>query len=143
MSKRILLCLTMLVSACAVDPGDKTDPAQDVAAASAEAAARKASSEPKTEDCKLAEELGLGKLAVQSCLAAAPINAGGAVAQLPDGTATTQACNTYYGSCSGISGCSRAVGGGWEVTFCGSWLYTWMTVCDGQPTGWGTGFCLF
>lgn len=43
----------------------------------------------------------------------------------------------------GIAGCSRAVGEGWELTNCGPFIYSWMTICGGQPTGWGVGLCLF
>ncbi len=92
------------------------------------------------ELCPLAAKEG-GDLAVSSCQASAPITDLGKLATQPAGDVQSQACSTYYGSCTGISGCSRATGEGWQFTKCGSWLYAWMTVCNGQPSGWGTGFC--
>jgi hypothetical protein len=97
----------------------------------------------RSESCELAPD----KRALESCLAGSPISAAGELAEVPSApfstTAALGACATYTGSCTGINGCSRAVGGGWEFTVCGTFIYAWMTICDGQPTGWGNGICLF
>lgn len=135
------IAAAILLTAC-VQTEDATEGALDETSVSEDSTVRDAPG-GKSEACALATELGLGETAVQSCLAGAPISNRGVLAPLPTRPAATQACNTYYGSCSGISGCSRAVGEGWELTNCGSFLYSWMTICNGQPTGWGTGFCFF
>lgn len=142
MLKQVGMCLVMLASACATeaDESDEADAEQSIAEP---AGARQAPIKPAAESCKLAEELGCDKLAVRSCLAGAPINAGGTMAEVHGGPAITEACNTYYGNCSGGDGCSSAIGGGWEYTACGSFLYAWMTICDGHASAWGTGFCVF
>jgi hypothetical protein len=135
MLKNVML-LAVLMSACTTDPADNTDQS----AGSAEPGSQ--ASDGKPGECKRAQELGYGDAAVQSCQAGAPINGEGVVAE-PSDKAFFAQCNTYYGGCSGVNGCSRAVGEGWELTNCGSFLYSWMTICDGEPSSWGTGFCLF
>ncbi len=92
--------------------------------------------------CELARELGYSEADVLSCEQGAPVEIEGYVANA-EGEVSAQACNTYYGSCMGISGCSRAVGEGYSYTECGSWKYVWMTVCDGVKTGWGVGGCVW
>ena len=90
-------------------------------------------------------------LAYLSCSLGQPVNAAGFTAgdlageKTPgdDSETAYKACNTYYGLCTGANGCSRAVGEDWEFTACGSFLYAWMTICDGQAASWGTGFCLW
>lgn len=128
---KTLILLTVLVSACATDPTGDAD-------------RMAGSTEPgvKPGDCQRAQELGYGDAAVESCMAAAPINGDGVIAE-PSDNVFLAGCNTYSGACSGISGCSRAVGEGWQLTNCGSFIYSWMTICGGQPTGWGIGICLF
>jgi hypothetical protein len=54
-----------------------------------------------------------------------------------------QWCDTFYGSCTGRYGTSCAYGDGWVACATGSFLYTWLTICDGNPTGYGTGFCFW
>jgi len=142
MKNRLGVCLLVLVSACAVDAGNEGEVEQALAQSGAELA-RPAGPKPEAEACKLAETYDASKLAVRSCIAGRPIDASGLFAESTTGDVRSQACMTYQGSCSGVNGCSRAVGGGWEFTACGTFLFAWMTICDGQPTGWGTGFCLF
>jgi hypothetical protein len=140
MMNRLGVCLLVLISACAVEADTDGEVEQALAGSAAEAAQP---ADPGPAVCKPAEAYDAGKLAVRSCLAGVPINVSGLLAEPTTGAASTQSCATYYGSCSGGNGCSRAVGGGWQFTACGSFLFAWMTICDGQPTGWGTGFCLF
>lgn len=137
MLKKIGIVAVMLLAACL-----QTEDAPDETSAAQESIVQQ---QPggKAEACALARDLGLGETALQSCLAGSPISSRGVLAPLPTRPAATQACNTYYGTCSGVNGCSRAVGEGWELTNCGSFLYSWMTICNGQPSGWGVGFCLF
>lgn len=138
MKKVFLFVAAMLMAlgaaACAVE-SEETQAPEPPAAAPTEA-----DSKVMPELCPLAAKEG-GDLAVSSCRAGAPISDLGKLVTQPSGDVQSQGCSTYYGSCTGVYGCSRATGGGWQVTHCGSWLYTWMTVCDGQPSGWGTGFC--
>jgi len=133
MLKRMCVCLLVMVSACAVDAGTEGEKEQELGGSEA-AAARTPG--PRPEAGQLAAAFDSGKLAVRSCLAGAPVSAAGAIAELTTtGAATAQSCATYTGTCSGVNGCSRAFGGGWQFTACGSFLYAWMTICDGQPSG--------
>ena len=138
MTMRIAVCLILAASACVGDEASRQADAKDPLTT----AGPQPPPSPDVETCKLASRLGLGERAVQSCESGAPVDDAGNVAASPRDLVRPQACNTYHGSCTGVSGCSRAVGGGWQITFCGPFLRTWMEVCDGQPTGWGTDPCL-
>ncbi|NMO16929.1 hypothetical protein HPC49_23425 [Pyxidicoccus fallax] len=101
---------------------------------------------PVTDNTACDAAASLGELDLLSCRNGAPVSADGRVAVGTgemEGEVSAQSCTTYYGTCTGIGGCSRAVGGGWQFTVCGPFLYAWMTVCDGQPRGWGGGVCLW
>lgn len=134
------LLFALCISACVVEPDNQTETTttQDLAQDLRDTAVK---DPPNDKDA--ACQLAVDKLAIQSCLAGSPISASGLIAALPTEPQATQACNTYYGGCTGINGCSRAIGEGWELTNCGTFLYSWMTICNGQPTSWGTGFCFF
>lgn len=139
MSKRMVVCLMLAVSACVGEEASEQADEQDALTA-AESQNSPVAHDART--CKLASRLGLGERAVQSCEAAAPVDGAGEIATSPRGTVITQACTTYTGICTGISGCSRVVAEGWEWTVCGSWVSASMTICDGRPVAWGSSFCL-
>ena len=139
MSKRIVVCLMLAVSACVGEQASQQADDEDTLTT---AEPQPPPSARDAETCKLASRLGLGERAVQSCEAGAPVDDAGDVAASPLSIVTPQACTTYNGACTGVVGCSRAVGGGWQYTVCGSFLHTWLKVCDGQLTGWGVSPCL-
>jgi hypothetical protein len=100
-----------------------------------------------TPQCQLARDLGYSEADVLSCLEGTPVKTNDSSESSktptsnPKGTVTAQACNTYYGRCTSWYGCSKAEGEGWAHTSCGSWHYAWLTVCNGEATGWGEGLC--
>ena len=124
---------------------DDDPPVGEPAAEESEAAA---ADDALAMDCSGAAALG-GDRAETSCELGVPVDLDGVPADEREGDGETselvaRTCNTYYGGCTGIwYGCSRAAGEGWEVTACGSFLYAWLTICDGAPSAWGTGFCIF
>ena len=110
-------------------------------------ATKMARGEAVGDSCALAASQYKEPSAYISCKQGLPVDQGGNFASSlptsPGEETLTSSCNTYYGKCSGFSGCSRSSGEGWELVACGTWLYTWLTICEGQPRSWGTGFCFY
>jgi hypothetical protein len=106
----------------------------------APAASSESAGELEDDDAAILS-LRLGVPVSEDDLTPADIDEAQRLAGAPDSLAA--GCSTYYGKCSGISGCSVASGGGWGYKACGPFIYAWLTVCDGYPAAFGEGICLF
>jgi hypothetical protein len=138
MSSRFLVCLIIgLMSACVSEVEDALDPESDDVES-----AREAAGETEIDAWHLVESLDDGELTVASRELRTPLDGNGDV-EVSSTVAFGQPCATYYGSCTGISGCSTAYSPVSMAEYCGSFRYAWIKVCGGVETGRGWGICLW
>lgn len=88
------------------------------------------------------------ELAFLSCQRGMPVNEQGFTPadlgiQAGEEDFRTEACEYYTGACTYSDGCSVARGEGWVYTECGSYIYAWMLICDGEYVGYGSWPCCY